>query len=188
MTKQQREAIVAMILEGKSDHAIWRATGVDRHPIAAVRRELGEAPYSRSVPMDQQIQSYATPPDGEGHVYWSGPGDPERAPRIRFHSSELAVTHVIYAQRAGRPPVGQVRPECSVKRCIAPAHLLDDLERRKVRLALRAVYDMPGHWDVCETCGSTWDDEGRVEGSLSLYCRRCTRDRARRNRSKGTKS
>lgn len=183
-----RDAVAVQIMRGFSDTQIGEASGWNRRAVALVRRKLNARVFTNSTPYDEQIRRGCSRPDGGGHVRWVGPGSPDRAPRIRFHSREVAVTHVIFEQHHGKPPVGQVRPECGEKRCIAPTHLLDDLGRRKVRLALRAVYGMPRHWDVCSGCGSSWEDEGRVEDSLSLYCRKCTTLRARRNRQKGTGS
>lgn len=190
MNKQhpKRRDIVSRLVRGESDHGIGRALGVDRHVVATVRKEVGIAVFSQSTPVEEQLRRGCGQPDAAGHVFWEGPGDPTRTARIRFHNSELVVSHLLYQQRTGKPPVGQVRPSCGEKRCIAPGHLTDDIERRKARLLLRAVYGMPKHWDTCGRCGSSWDEEGRVEDSLTLYCRRCTADRARRNRSKGTTS
>jgi hypothetical protein len=100
---------------------------------------------------------------------------------IRHLGREIPAAHVAFERRTGRPPVGTCRADCDVQHCLTPGHVMDDLERRTVRLQLRALSGLTGPWDVC-TQGHSWDAHGRVEPDLTLYCRRCNTDRANRVR------
>lgn len=185
MTKQHasREQIVQLIRAGMSNRRIHQELNCCRRAVAAIRRELGIATFSRTVSVADQLKRHCTPADGDGHVLWTGALSTSGTPRLRLNGGEIPVTHVMFKRRTGRKPVGQVRSDCGVKGCVAPAHVLDDIERRTVRLQMRALYGLVGPWVLCAHCGSDWESEGRVEDSLDLYCRRCATDRTRRNRA-----
>lgn len=187
MSKQHpnHDRIVAMVLEGKSNHGIHAELGGCRKAIARIRREVGVDTFSRTVPVAEQLKAKVAPADADGHQLWTGALTSGGVPRMRVDKADVPVSHVIFEQRTGRQPVGQVRPDCGVKGCVAPGHLLDDTERRAVRMMTRVMLDMPGPWSECRRCGGDWDTFGRVDDKLRLYCTRCTADRAQRNRKKG---
>lgn len=176
-----------LIRAGKSDRSIYDRLKVNRKYIRDVRENMGVAPFSRTKSLDEQLTRFMSTPGPDGHVWWTGSVSTSGAPRIRIGGKEVPAAHAIFERRSGRKGQGQVRADCDIKHCVAPSHIMDDVERRKVRLQARALLGYPDHWTECPTCGSSWDDEGRVEEKLSLYCRRCTTERSRRNR-KGTES
>lgn len=184
MNKQhpKHDRIVHLIKAGNSDRKIHDRLKVSRKYIRQVRIDNGVAPYSNTSSVESQLDWFTSAPDPDGHMRWSGSVSSSGVPRVRSGGKEISATHAIFERRTGRKPQGQVRPGCQVKHCVAPRHLMDDLERRKVRLQVRALMGYPDHWDECPACGSSWEDEGRVEEKLSLYCRRCTTERSRRNR------
>lgn len=188
MRKQHplRDWVVEQIRAGRSDRSIHDQAGVNRKVIRSIRQETGVNVFSRTKSIEEQLTLYCVGPCPNGHVLWTGSVSSSGAPRIRINAREVPASHAIFEQRAGRSAVGHVRADCDVKHCVAPGHLMDDLERRKVRLQTRALLGYPDHWDFCETCSSSWEHEGRVEEKLSLYCRRCTTMRSQRNREKGT--
>lgn len=189
MSKQHphHDRIVTLIRLGKSDRNIYDRLKVSRKYIRQVRMETGAAPFSRTQSVDEQLARFMSAPGPGGHVWWTGSTSHSGAPRIRSAGKEIPAAHAVFEQRTGRKPEGQVRSDCGMQHCLSPGHLMDDLERRKVRLQTRALLGYPDHWAECPACGSGWEDEGRVEEKLTLYCRRCVTERSRRNR-KGTPS
>ena len=131
---------------------------------------------------------FCEPADAEGHVGWSGRRAHQGRPVIRHGGRDVQAVYVAFEQRTGRKPVGMCRADCDIRHCVAAEHVVDDLERRDLRLQLRAVYGRPAHWDVCPS-GHSWLEDGRVEPDLTLYCRACNTDRMRRkdarNKAKG---
>jgi hypothetical protein len=188
MKKQhpQYERITEMIEQGRSDHRISDLLRVNRKYIANVRAELGADPYSRTRSVAAQLAAYSSTPDPNGHVWWTGSVSTSGSPRIRIGGKEVPAMHSVFELRTGRPAVGQVRADCGLKHCVAPSHIMDDVERRRVRLQTRALLGYPDHWQTCPACEASWDEEGRVEEKLSLYCRRCTTQRKIRNRKEPT--
>jgi hypothetical protein len=190
MRKQRpyRDRVIQLIEQGASDRSISERLKINRKYVSDVRAELGVAPFTWVRSIDEQLAAYCSIAGPDGHVWWTGSvSGSSGAPRIRVRRKEVPAAHVIFERRAGRPAVGQVRADCGVKHCVAPSHVMDDVERRKVRLQTRALLGYPDHWKTCSTCGGDWDAEGRVEEKLSLYCRRCATERARINK-RGTAS
>lgn len=184
MRKQHvhHDRIVELIRAGRSDRSIYDRLKVSRKYIAAVRQDIGVAAYSITRSVDEQLAAYCSVPGPDGHVWWTGTVSSSGAARIRIGGREVPAAHSIFERRAGRKAVGQVRSDCGLKHCVAPGHVMDDIERRKVRLQTRALLGYPDHWKTCPACGADWDAEGRVEEKLSLYCRRCTTERKIQNR------
>jgi len=184
MRKQhpQHRRVVDLIRAGKSDRGIYDLLHVNRKYIAAVRAAEGVAPFRRTKTVDEQLDRFCSIPDPDGHVHWSGSVATNGTPRIRMDGNDFPAAHQVFERRAGRPAEGQVRADCGMKHCLAPGHVMDDIERRKVRLQTRALLGYKPHWDTCSTCGADWETEGRVEERLAMYCRRCTYNRKVRNR------
>lgn len=188
MSKQhpKHDRIAELIAAGMSDRAIWVEVAGSRHTIAKIRRQLGVGVFQRLVPVAEQLATKVGAADADGHQLWTGALTSGGAPRLRLNGGEVPVSHVLFEQRAGRRPSGHVRPDCGVKGCVAPTHLMDDTERRKVRLMTRTLLGHYGPWDTCRMCGGDWDSFGRVDDQLRLYCTRCSTNRKRRNRGKGS--
>ena len=189
MRKQHphHDRIAELIRAGKSDRSIYDRLKVSRKYIRQVRADAGMAPFNRTKSIEDQLSRFTSVPGPDGHMWWTGSVSTSGAPRIRINGREVPAAHAVFERRSGRKVQGQVRSDCVLKHCVAPGHLMDDLERRKVRLQTRALLGYPAHWDTCPVCGSDWDDEGRVEEKLTLYCRRCATERKRLNQ-KGTGS
>lgn len=128
-----------------------------------------------------KLVRHSSRPDTAGHVTWSGRRGRHGAPLIRHNGRETPAAAAAFQQRTGRTPVGMSRADCGVQYCIAPDHVQDDLERRHVRLQLRSVYGWMQPWTACRD-GHSWEDHGRVEPDLTLYCRACNTNRARGRR------
>lgn len=184
MRKQhpQHERIVEMIEEGRSDRRIHDLLHVNRKYIRAVRADMGVTVWTRALSVDEQLSRFSSIPDPDGHIWWTGCLSTSGTPRIRIDGKEVPARHSIFEKRAGRKAVGQVRADCGLVRCVAPAHLMDDIERRKIRLQTRALLGYADHWQTCSTCGGDWETQGRVEEKLSLYCCRCSTERKTRHR------
>lgn len=189
MTKQHpnHDQIVALIQEGLSNRAIHGKLGGCRRVMAKIRAGMGREAFTHVTPVEEQLKQHCTPADRDGHVAWTGGVNSAGNPRIRHNGRDLPVSRVVFERQNERKPEGQVRADCGVRGCVAPSHLADELGRRKVRLVLRAIYLYPPHWDNCPACGGSWDEEGRVDNDLSVYCRRCNSSRRARNKRKAAK-
>lgn len=119
----------------------------------------------------------------DGHTGWTGRRATNGAPAVRQGDRSFPASHVAFQSRAGRPPVGHVKPECGYPNCLTGEHLSDDIERRKVRGQERALYGLdPVPWDVCPKGRHSWDAHGRFEPDLTPYCQGCNTDRVRAGR------
>ena len=178
----KRDSIEASIRAGVSDRRITADLRVNRRTVAAIRAEIGVAPLNRKVDTDQYIAENTTEPDDGGHVFWTGRLTTSRTPVVRHNDSEVQVVRYLFERRAARPPVGIVKRECDTPECIAAEHLEDEPSRTTIRLIMRSLYGYQEPWDTCRNCGSHWDDTGRVQADLELYCVHCHSARAMRNR------
>lgn len=133
--------------------------------------------------LKQKLADASSQPDAAGHVTWTGRRGHHNRPIIKHDGRHIPAAAVAFELRTGRPPVGMCRADCDVRHCMAPDHVLDDIERRAVRLQLRALYGWDAPWDVCPKAGHPWDEHGRVEPDLALYCRACNTERARSSRA-----
>lgn len=124
-----------------------------------------------------KLARHSSQPDADGHVTWSGRRGHHDRPVIKHRRKITPAAAVAFERRTGRKPVGMCRADCDVRHCIAPDHVLDDIERRAVRLQLRALYGWDKPWDTCPRAGHPWDENGRVEPDLTIYCKRCNTDR-----------
>lgn len=132
--------------------------------------------------LQAKLAQHSSQPDAAGHVTWSGRRGHQNRPIIKHLGRVIPAAVVAFEQRTGRQPVGITRADCDVRHCVAPDHVLDDLERRQVRLQERQLHGWEAPWDVCPSAGHPWDEHGRVEPDLSLYCRACNTIRVRRSR------
>lgn len=176
----KHDAIVRLLREGRTDKGIASELKVDRRAAARVRRMLGMGPRTNATTAGDKLDRFSTEQDVDGHVTWTGRRSRSGTPQIRHLGKEIPAAAVAFIRRTGRPPVGSVRSDCGTLHCVAPAHVLDDVERRAVRMHERALYGLePQPWTECPQ-GHGWDAHGRVEPDLTPYCRACNTDRARR--------
>ncbi|MFI9331933.1 hypothetical protein ACIGZJ_30880 [Kitasatospora sp. NPDC052868] len=66
---------------------------------------------------------------GDGHLLWTGPMD-RTCPYIKVQRTRYAVRRLILQEAWGRGLQGEVAASCGTARCVAPAHLLDEVGRR----------------------------------------------------------
>lgn len=179
------DEMAALIRNGASDQDVATALGVSRRSASKVRRELGVPKWTRPVPaLDEKFSQHAVP-DLDGHTGWDGYYSAYGIAMIRRRGKHTPASHCAFEQRAGRPPVGQVRAECGVRSCLTGEHLGDELERRTVRMQERAVHGLdPQPWDVCSKGLHTWEEAGRLQPDLTPYCRECNTTRSAVNRAR----
>lgn len=183
MNKHPRHhAIASMIHCGNSDRTIASTLTVDRRAVAKIRRMLGVDPITCVVTPEEQLARNCAEPDENGHVIWTGSISSSGVPRMGHQGHDIAVTRYVFEQRTDRYAVGVVKADCGVSRCVAASHLVDDIERRTVRLLMRNLLGYPQPWITCQRCGADWSRDGRVEPSLELYCRCCSTSRSARLR------
>lgn len=132
--------------------------------------------------LKQKLAEGSSQPGRAGHVTWDGRRGHQDRPIIKHGGRVIPAAAVAFELRTGRRPVGMCRADCDVRHCVAPDHVLDDIERRQVRLQVRELYGWDKPWDVCPSAGHSWDEHGRVEPDLTLYCRACNTARVRRSR------
>lgn len=109
---------------GISDSEVHRRLRVGRRAAAAVRRDLGMVPYrAGTVWTLERIAEQARPLRG-GHLIWEGRVGQGGTPML---NRCLSVNQAVFRLHHGREPLGRVYGTCRRKRCIAGAHLRDDL-------------------------------------------------------------
>lgn len=180
----KHDAMVRMIRdEHATDTAVAKTLHVDRRAAARVRSLLGVPVMTNSTSIGSKLDKHSSEPDAEGHVTWSGRRGPAGTPTIRHRDKEVPAAAVAFERRTGRKPVGTCRADCGAYQCVAPAHVMDDLERRTVRGQERALYGLdPQPWTECPE-GHGWDEHGRFEPDLTPYCKGCNTARAQRSRA-----
>lgn len=179
----KHDEIEVRVRTGGTNLAIAAELKVDRRAVARVREILGMPPLSNGTTREDKLDRFSSEPDVNGHVTWTGRRGNSGTPVIRHLGRERSAASVAFERRTGRTPVGQCASDCGVHQCIADGHVVDDLERRTVRMQERALYGLPQQpWDSCPE-GHSWEAEGRVEPDLTPYCRACGTDRYRRTRT-----
>lgn len=179
----KHDIIVRMVRAGGTNAGIAAEIKVDRRAVARIRELIGMLPCTNTTSPWDKLDRFSSEPDADGHVWWAGRRSRSGTPQIRHLGTEIPAAAVAFERRTLRSAVGTTRAECGVLHCVADAHVQDDLERRHVRMQLRAVYGLePMPWDECPE-GHSWDDHGRIEPDLTPYCRQCNTDRAARSRA-----
>jgi hypothetical protein len=167
--------IVKLLQDNWSDSRIARKLHIGRGPVARIREAEGIGPVVRHTSLADKLTDLTGPAVAGGHMWWLGRRNGV-TPVIRHNGRERQAAAVSFEIRTGRKAEGQVRPECGADRCINAWHLSDDIERRRVRLQMRALQGFGPPWSICNH-GHEWEEYGRVEPALSLYCKGCTSDR-----------
>lgn len=170
--------IVQLLREGLSIRNIAATLHVDRRTIRQIRDCEGITQADRRRSLDDKLDLPSVPTGVDGHVKWTGRRD-HGTPTIAHQGHVYSVAALIFTRRTGLKPAGQVRAECDFPQCVAPGHLADDLERRTTRLQMRALFLWDAPWSACPS-GHGWEEYGRVEPDLTLYCKGCTSDRDKR--------
>jgi hypothetical protein len=179
----KHDAMAALVREGHTDAVVAKRLHVDRRAVARVRGILGVPPKTNTTTKAQKLDRFSTElPDG--HTGWTGRRNRVGgAPVIRHLGREMPAAAVVFEQRTGRTPVGICRADCGVQHCLTPDHVVDDIERRAVRMAERSLYGLPMKpWDECPE-GHGWNEHGRIEPDLTPYCKQCNTDRMARSRA-----
>ena len=168
-----RYAEIRALLSQHSSEAIARQLGVDRVAVRRIRAETGIecAPAGFATPQEKW-QAHARSVDG-GHLEWTG----ERAKRsgtpvMRFKEESYSPAALAFEMRHGRPAEGHAKAECGMRHCIAPDHVADEVERRRIRLEAR---ERSGLGDLPAKCvyGHDMAVHGKLEIDGRAYCGRC---------------
>ncbi|MFD8509634.1 hypothetical protein ACFV27_00610 [Streptomyces antimycoticus] len=121
-----------------SDRDLAARFGCEEEFVARVRREAGYPRFvgrSRSLweRAEAKVRELSRPVD-DGHQEWTGPVSRDGVPVVRVPGLCTTVGRVAFQMANGRPPEGNVKPRCTLARCVAPGHQTD----RPIRAALRA--------------------------------------------------
>lgn len=179
----KHDEMARRIREGLTDLATARELHVDRRAVARVRGLLGVPPMTSTTSLADKLDKFSTEPDEDGHVLWTGRTSKAGSALIRHLGREIPAAHVAFERRVGSKPVGTCRADCDMPHCVAPAHVMDDVERRALRGLLRTLEGLPAEpWVRCPA-GHAWWAYGRFEADLTPYCKRCNTERAQRSRA-----
>jgi hypothetical protein len=179
----RHDEIARLIRAGHSDSAVYVRTGVNRTSVARVRRIIGYVAYDPSTSKEDKLARFTTPPDRDGHMYWTGRTNSSGSFVIRHRGKPMVATHVAFEQRTGRRPEGVVKAECGDIRCVNPDHLADGRERQTIRQQMRILSGLPPQpWDTCPAGLHSWDEGGRIQGDLTPFCQRCNTERSAEQR------
>ena len=178
----KHDDIAELVLQGMKDCDVAEQLGTGRRAVARVRDILGVEPRVNGTSREEKLARFSVVQD-DGHTGWTGRRTKSGTPSIRHRGIEIPASHVAFEQRTGRPPVGIVKAECGTDRCLTPAHVSDELERRDLRMKERSLaYLPPQPWDICSKGTHTWDEGGRIQPDLTPYCCACNTERVLRSR------
>lgn len=175
--------IVILLEAGWTDKAIAAELHVDRRASARVRGMLGIEPHRNGTTAGDKLDRFSMLCH-DGHTRWTGRrNNSGGAPVIRQNGREIPAAAVAFERRTGRAPVGFAMAGCGFRHCLTPDHVTDDIERRAHRMWRRASAGLEAQpWTTCPERHS-WDEDGRVEPDLTVYCRACATNRARAART-----
>jgi len=108
-----------------------------------------------------------TVPTADGHLMWTGSSE------LRWGAKRYKATRVAFRIRAGREPVGYVRPDCGTPGCVLPAHVDDQYGRQRTRQQLRALRGIGERPELCAQ-GHDQDVHGRLDQYGKAYCNTCS--------------
>ncbi|WDO09914.1 hypothetical protein ME763_31995 [Streptomyces murinus] len=178
-----RAEIVALLGDGLSNAAVARVLGCDRHRVGEIRRQL-ELPnvVQQPLTLEQKWRSLTRPLKG-GHLKWRG----ERVgaagtPVMRYGEQSFSPARIAFTVQHGRQPRGQVKSECGVRHCVAPAHVEDEPGRLRLREQLRRVVGGRERKDHC-VHGHDLAEHGRFSpDGRTAYCEACKTERKQAER------
>ncbi|MFF7966708.1 hypothetical protein ACFZC3_15240 [Streptomyces sp. NPDC007903] len=126
--------IVALLGQGLSNTAIASQLGCDRHRVAVIRRAQGLPDVvAQPLTLEQKWSALTRALDG-GHLEWCGEKvGPSESPVMRYKGRSYSPTKIAFTIQHGRPPEGQVKPECGMRHCVAPTHVEDQPGRTRLR-------------------------------------------------------
>ncbi|MER7835292.1 hypothetical protein ABTY98_05115 [Streptomyces sp. NPDC096040] len=190
-----REAEILTALQaGGSNNAIARELGVDKVAVARIRRDncipnTFERKRAEAPSLEERWRQNVREVDG-GHMEWTGhrATNSSGTPVLRFLGSWYSPAAIAFKMRTGRDPQGQVRAECDVHHCVAPACVEDEPGRQGIRLTLRRLQGLPD--PPTGTCPDGHDlaVDGRLDARLHPYCEGCKRDTSRAKKQARTTS
>lgn len=175
--KATRAEIVRALRTRRSDSAISRDLGCDRHRVTAIRQSLGLPRVSNQPLTLQQKWASFTRPAGGGHVEWTGERQSTSGtPVMRYREKPYTAARVAFIVKYGREPVGYTFAECGMRHCVAPDHVDDEPGRARAREQLRYLTGRGERPDVC-VAGHDQSAHGRYEADGRAYCAACKRER-----------
>lgn len=175
------DEIVKLLHDGRTDSHIELNLHVGRAAVTRIRAAEGIAPVVRPQTLyEKLLAGLGLPEDIDGHIVWIGVRS-HGTPIIKHRGVEHPAAAIAFQIRTGRGQVGQARADCGMKHCMNGLHISDEIERRRMRLQLRAMIGLPAPWAECKH-GHDWEGNGRIEPepSLMLYCQACATGRDKR--------
>lgn len=173
-----RAEIIALIQQGKSNTTIARELRCDKSRAARVRKELGLPNVVRQpLTLEEKWAARTRPVDG-GHLEWLGEHvGKSGTPVMRYKEKSFTAAAIAFRIRTGRDPDGYVMAECSLKHCVAPAHVEDEPGRQRAREQLRYLQGGQQRRERCPQ-GHDQAEHGRYtpDGQRS-YCEACKAER-----------
>lgn len=163
-----------LLREGLSNSAIVRELHVDKAAVRRIREDMGVPGFAQQpLSLEEKWATFTEPIEG-GHLGWTGSrGTRSGTPLLRYREKTYTAGAIAFRQRTGHDPVGQVRAECDVQQCIAPAHVEDEPGRKHLREQLRYLLgkgERPSH---CRR-GHDQAEHGRYLRDGVAYCEACS--------------
>ncbi|MFJ5804824.1 hypothetical protein [Streptomyces sp. NPDC093093] len=137
-----RPEIAEMLRDGLTNVQIARHLHAGPKTVAAARAALGMPPSKTGRPPEPSIAGSLAARSrdvGDGHREWTGAVN-RGCPVMRIHGVRTTAYRAAWISVHGRPPVGYVAPGCGRPRCVAPAHMDDQLAREHHRRTYNAVF------------------------------------------------
>lgn len=168
-----KDAEIRELLHQGSSEAIARQLKVDRGAVRRIRGLVGvPSPDPQPLSLEEKWQERTREVE-VGHLEWTGERvGPSRTPVMRYRGKSYTAAAIAFRQRTGRDPVGQVKAECDMRQCVAPAHVEDEPGRTRLREQLRLLLGKGERPKSCRR-GHDQAEHGRLLPGGVAYCSLC---------------
>ncbi|WP_432032762.1 hypothetical protein [Streptomyces antibioticus] len=129
LTRRYPQAI-AMLRAGATRQTITATTRISTATLTKIRKAFDLPAPKRPRPTSTipQVLARHLQPYGDGHARWTGPQTGTK-PELNAGGRRYSARRQAFAAHHGRTPEGRVTATCTEPRCIAGAHLADDIIR-----------------------------------------------------------
>lgn len=173
LTPDRAQAAVDLMRQGLSNREVGRLLRMDAHTVARLRRTHG-IPQLDSQPLTlEEKWASKTRPIAGGHLEWTGShGTSAGTPVLVYRGTLQTAARIAFRIKHGREHEGQAKPECTLRHCVAPDHVLDTPGRTATRERLRLLMGMGARPDRCAR-GHDQAEHGRLQPDGVAYCAVC---------------
>lgn len=171
--------VVELLRQGLPNTDVAKAAGMSTGSVALRRKRLGIPPHPRRRKVAPSLQAAfeaRTAPTTDGHLTWTGGLSNKGTPIFSHLDKPYWAYAVAFWIHNGRWPTGQSGPDCGVRQCVAPAHIEDEVTRRRNRAVYAALTGRRPRGDRCRR-GHLSAEHAKFRPNGRRYCATCQEER-----------